>query len=342
MKNKQIARNYFLVKIFAIPYLSFLKPMLKRFLFALLLLATAGICSSWGFFAHAKINRLAVFTLPPAMIKFYKNNISYLESHAVDPDKRRYTDTAEAARHYLDADHYGLAPFDSIPPKWKDAVAKYSEDTLKAYGIVPWQIQKTYRYLVKALEERDSSKILKLSADLGHYVSDAHVPLHTTQNYNGQLTHQEGIHAFWESRLPELFSKRYDFFVGKAKYIENPLNEAWKILKNTNSYKDSVLLIEARLSAKFPSDRKYTFFERNGKVIKDYSEKYSSAYHKALNGMIERQMQASILATGSFWYSAWVDAGQPELKRFAHRPASSLEQSFAAPIKSSITPRAED
>ncbi len=316
--------------------------MFKRILFAALLLATAGICASWGFFAHAKINRLSVFTLPPAMIKFYKNNICYLEAHAVDPDKRRYTDTAEAARHYLDADHYGLAPFDSIPPKWKDAVAKYSEDTLKAYGIVPWQIQKTYYNLVKAFEERDSLRILKLSADLGHYVSDAHVPLHTTENYNGQFTHQEGIHAFWESRLPELFSKQYDFFVGKAKYLENPLNEAWKILKNTNSYKDSVLLIEARLSKKFPTDRKYSFFERNGKVVRDYSGEYSTAYHKALNGMVERQMQASIFATGSFWYSAWVDAGQPELKRFPQRNTNLAEQTHTSPLKERMIGRPED
>ncbi|HEY0056853.1 MAG TPA: zinc dependent phospholipase C family protein [Pedobacter sp.] len=316
--------------------------MLKRLLFAVFLLAIIGICASWGFFAHAKINRLAVFTLPPAMIKFYKNNIGYLEYHAVDPDKRRYTDTAEAARHYLDADHYGLAPFDSIPPKWKDAVAKYTEDTLKAYGIVPWQIQKSYYNLVKAFEERDSFRILKLSADLGHYVSDAHVPLHTTENYNGQLTHQEGIHAFWESRLPELFSKQYDFFVGKARYIENPLNEAWKILKKTNSYKDSVLLIEARLSKKFPTDRKYGFFERNGKVVRDYSEEYSTAYHKALNGMVERQMQASIFATGSFWYSAWVDAGQPELKRFSKRNTNLPEQTLTSPLNDRIIARPEN
>ncbi len=102
---------------------------------------------------------------------------------------------------------------------------------------MPWQIQRTYLSLVKAFEQKDASKILKHSADLGHYVADAHVPLHTTENYNGQLTNQMGIHAFWESRLPELFYSTYDLFVGKATYIENPLKEAWAILKNTNSYK---------------------------------------------------------------------------------------------------------
>ena len=278
------------------------------------LIAIAVLCSSWGFFAHQRINRLAVFTLPQSMNSFFKRNIEYLTAHAVDADKRRYADENEASRHYLDADHYGASPFDSIPEKWKDAVARYTEDTLKAYGIVPWQIERSYHALVKAFQERDSSRILRYSADLGHYLADAHVPLHTTENYNGQLTNQVGIHAFWESRLPELYSDKYDFFVGRATYIEDPLKKAWKILRNTFSYKDSVLAIESRLNASFASDRKYSFSVRNGSLIKQYSEDYSAAYHRALNGMIERQMRSSIITIGSFWYSAWVDAGQPDLK----------------------------
>ena len=66
-----------------------------------------------------------------------------------------------------------------------------------------------------AFIEKDSDKILKYSADLGHYIADAYVPLHTTENYNGQLTGQKGIHAFWESRLPELFSEDYNYLVDK-------------------------------------------------------------------------------------------------------------------------------
>ena len=77
---------------------------------------------------------------------------------------------------------------------------------------------------------------------------------------------------------------------------------------------DSTLLIEKRLSKSFPSDKKYTYSERNNKVIKEYSLEYSKAYHVALNGMVEQQMRNSILAVGSFWYSAWVDAGQPDMK----------------------------
>jgi hypothetical protein len=33
-----------------------------------------------------------------------------------------------------------------------------------------------------------------------------------------------------------------------------------------------------------------------------------------LDGMIERRMRQSIYAIASFWYTAWVNAGQPDLK----------------------------
>ncbi|MEO8794832.1 MAG: zinc dependent phospholipase C family protein, partial [Daejeonella sp.] len=285
--------------------------------------------SSWGFFAHQRINRLAVFTLPKGMIKFYKSNIDYLTVHAVDPDKRRYSDSLEAPRHFLDADRYGTSPFDSLPKKWKDATEKYGVKTITSNGIVPWQIERTYYSLVKAFETRDSAKILKYSADIGHYIADAHVPLHTTENYNGQLTNQVGIHAFWESRLPELFSDNYDYYVGRAEYIENPLKEAWKIVEHTYQLKDSVLEIESRLSKSFPSDNKYAFSERNGLVIKQYSEEYSTAYHILLNGMVETQMRSSIKSIGNFWFSAWVDAGQPDLKHLSRKNQSDEERNSA-------------
>src|ERR1043165_5539418 len=87
---------------------------------------------SWGFFGHQKINRMAVFTLPEGMIGFYKQHIEYISAHAVDPDKRRYANADEAPRHYIDIDHYGEHAFDSVPHWWKKAVARYTEDTLKA------------------------------------------------------------------------------------------------------------------------------------------------------------------------------------------------------------------
>ncbi|WP_316792460.1 zinc dependent phospholipase C family protein [Pedobacter frigoris] len=293
---------------------------MKQLVLSAFLILALILFGSWGFFAHMKINRFAVFTLPNGINRFYKANIKYLSEHAVDPDKRRYADTAEAPRHYLDVELYEKN-IDSIPRKWEDAVKRYGLTTLNENGILPWQIQVSYYKLVNAFKTRDSVKILVYSAYLGHYIADAHVPLHTTKNHNGQLTGQTGIHAFWESRLPELFHGNYNYMVGKARYIENPLKEAWRIITHTHSLVDSVLQCEALLSDNFPSYRKYSFSERNATVTKQYSKEYATAYQQLLNNMVERQMKASILAIGSFWYAAWIDAGQPDLQHFKKNSA---------------------
>jgi hypothetical protein len=298
---------------------------MKRSFVVLSLLICILTLTSWGFFAHSRINELAVFTLPPGIKRFYKSNISYLRVHAVDPDKRRYSDTLEAPRHYLDVEVYEKE-IDSIPLRWNDALSKYGIVKLNANGILPWQIQRSYYNLVNAFKERDSVKILRASAFLGHYIADAHVPLHTTENHNGQLSNQQGIHAFWESRLPELFAGQYNFVVGRARYIEDPLKEAWQIVKHSHALVDSTLLTEAALSKVYSKRKKYSYSERKNQVLKQYSKAYSEAYNQAMNNMVERQMRAAISAIGCFWYSAWVDAGQPSMEQLKKVPASILEQ----------------
>ena len=115
----------------------------------------------WGFYAHQKINYYAVFLLPPEMVVLFKPNISFLSEHAIDPDKRRYAVPDEGPRHYIDIDHYGIYPYESLPHKWNDAVIKFGEDSLKAYGIVPWHIQNMLRRLTDAFKEKNFSKIMK-------------------------------------------------------------------------------------------------------------------------------------------------------------------------------------
>ena len=268
----------------------------------------------WGFYAHKRVNRYAVFTLPEELVGFYKKHIDHLTEHAIDADKRRYAIKEEAARHYIDIDHYGENPFKVMPRKWTGAVEKFSEDTLLAYGIVPWHIQTIYNRLVSAFQQKDIDYILKNSADLGHYVSDAHVPLHTTENYNGQLTNQKGIHAFWESRLPELFADDYDYLVGTAEYQYSVLDVAWQAVESSFIALDSVLLFDKELSQEFEQDKQYSYEKRGSKTIKVKSADYSLAYHTKLDGMVERRLRLSISTIGNLWYSAWVDAGQPILE----------------------------
>ncbi|WP_345948627.1 zinc dependent phospholipase C family protein [Mucilaginibacter sp. PAMB04274] len=247
------------------------------------------------------------------MSSFYEANITYITEHATSADKRRYVDSTEIPRHYFDADHFGKDPFHTVPQKWNDAIQKYTADTLYKYGTLPWTIQYNYYRLVDAFKNKDTSAILHYSAYLGHYVADACVPLHTTQNHDGQLTHQEGIHSLWESRLPEQFSDSYYYYVGKARYLENPLWQAFILCRSSYKSVDSVLRLQRQLDKTFPADKKYEIIQRGKRKVKDYSAAYCRAYHALLKGMVQRRMRVAVLNIGSYWYSAWVDAGQPDL-----------------------------
>ncbi|GAB3711328.1 hypothetical protein GCM10027592_48770 [Spirosoma flavus] len=272
---------------------------------------------AWGFYAHQQINRLAVFTLPVEMMPFFKKHIDFLTDNAVNPDKRRYAVVGEASRHFIDLDAYPDTLITTLPRFYKDAADQYGTDTLALHGIVPWQIQLTKYQLTEAFKQRNVRRILRIAADLGHYIADANVPLHTTRNYNGQLTNQQGIHGFWESRLPELFSTTYDFLTGQAEYVPSPQKAAWRAVFRANAALDSVLRFEQKLTDEVGESRKFGFEERNGITTKVYSADFSRKYHELLRGQVERQMRASVKMVGDFWYTCWVDAGQPDLRKLA-------------------------
>jgi len=299
---------------------------MKAFVLILLAVFISQPCFCWGFFGHQKINYYAVFLLPPEMLVFYKPNIDYIKEHAVDPDKRRYLLAQEGARHYIDIDQYGKYPYEALPRKWNQAVEKFGEDSLQSKGIVPWWIQVMLQRLTQAFRDKSAAAILKVSAELGHYIADAHVPLHASHNHNGQYSGQKGIHGLWESRIPELLAdKEWDFFIAPAVYIKDPLHFTWERVLESAAAADTVLAYEKLLTTQFPEDQKYAFETRNDVVLRQYSSSFTIAYDKKMKGMVERRMRQSVFAIASFWYTAWVNAGQPDLRNLSQKPLSQSE-----------------
>ena len=288
--------------------------MMKNCVWMVLFLAMTKQCFCWGFYAHRQVNYYAVFLLPPGMLGLYKKEIAFLSDHAVDPDKRRYAVPEEGPRHYIDLDRYGDHPFPDLPRSWEAACAKFGEDSLQRHGIAPWWILRMMQRLTKAFESGNRPQILKYSAELGHYLSDIHVPLHACSNHNGQFTGQQGIHGFWESRIPELFAaSSFDFLVGRAAYLADVPGFVWSRVLESAAASDTVLRVERELSARISPDRKFSFEFRNGSVVRQYAAGYSDQYHRMLKGMVERRMRQSVYAVASCWYTAWVNAGQPDL-----------------------------
>lgn len=358
-------------------------------------------CPDWGFFAHRRINRLAVLTLPPQMMVFFKRHIDWIADHAVDPDMRRYATKQEGPRHFIDLDNYGSMPFAQLPRTWPEAMAAYTDlfvvtasndsllvcgrehplpdslhealhalyaryilpqfyrdettlspdslrrflgsripadartafytDRLSEHGVLPWHLQRMQNQITQAFRRRDAQAVKRYCAEMGHYIGDAHVPLHTTSNYNGQKTNQHGIHGFWESRIPELFAdESYDYLIGKPEYIRNYTDHYWNIVLNSHLLVDSVLSIEKLLRGTFPPDRQMCPDVRLGIAVITPCRDFAAAYQTAMRGMVERRMRAAVHAVSSCWYSAWVDAGQPDLRQIESGADTEEEKQMAA------------
>ncbi len=189
------------------------------------------------------------------------------------------------------------------------------------HGILPWYIVEVKQALTAAFRYRNVIQILRLSADLGHYLADANVPLHTTENHDGQLTQQEGIHGLWESRLPELFFGSYNLFTGPAEYVDCPQQRAWKAVYAAHSLVKDVLRVERELSNQFPPTEKYSFEQKGRTLRKGHSVAYATAYHTLLQGQVEQQLRASIKMVGDFWMTCWIDAGRPSLQLLLQQPS---------------------
>lgn len=297
---------------------------LKKSITILCMTSSFGIYA-WGFLCHQHINRQAVFSLPDEMFGFYKQYIVFLTEKAVNPDKRRYILTNEAPKHFIDVDYYKDTSFIRQKPNWFTAKSRFSEDTLTKHGTLPWNIILLRTQLIEAFAQKDVERILKLSADVGHYLGDASVPLHSSQNYNGQFTNQVGIHALWESRIPELYIDEFSYWGIQARYVNNWNTEIWNTVLSSHALVDSVLKVERELSIQYDEDRKYQVDVRGAMNTKTYSREFTKAYHEKLNRMVEKRMRHSIQLVADFWYSCWIDAGQPNLD-MQHQDLKNIEK----------------
>jgi hypothetical protein len=206
-----------------------------------------------------------------------------------------------------------------MPVTWQAAVEKYSVDTLKKYGYVPYQILREDSMLINAFKHKNADSIFFYADDLAHYIEDANVPLHTAINYDGQLTNQKGIHALWESTIPELELSNYNLHSKhKATYIKDKLAIIWKAIRQAHALLPEMFEKEKEVAKNFPDDSKYVEVMRYGRKTKVYSDAFAKQYAVVLGSTINNQLINSTNMVADFWYSAWVDAGKPNLNSLCH------------------------
>ena len=250
---------------------------------------------TWGTKGHRTTNRIAIGAVPSPLGEFYRLNFDVIVKLAMDADNAKDTDPEEHPRHFIDFDEYGQYPFPNLPEDYNAAVAKFGADVVTHRGIVPWQIELTYRRLVQAFQNANGRDVLKHSAWLGHYVGDVHVPLHTTSNYDGKATSQKGFHSYFESRLLNEHVSPDEIKPQQGQELKRSPHElAFEWARESFTYVQPIL--DADLANRFADGkRNLSGFAKTAKPI---------AVDRLTKG-------ASRLA--SLWYTAWIEAGRVDL-----------------------------
>ena len=294
-----------------------------------------GEASGWGSNGHAFINRKVVYHLPNQMMLFIQDS-SFFAQHASDPDARRSSDTvttlyAEAPKHFMDIDDY--PNFRNLTRNLDSLVMMYGLSRVKNNGTNPWATVWNYDSLVAQLQRGDWTKAKLTAADLGHYVGDAHQPLHNTKNYDGQYTNNSGVHSRYESTMLTTTYYLNSLYITPATvhYVADRINFVFDYVLHTNGYVDTVL--QADTYAKVTSG-----WNGSGNPPASY---YNALWSRTRDITLE-QMQRATLDLGSLWYSAWVDAGLISLTgvlpNASTTPAEfSLGQNYPNPFNPSTT-----
>ena len=59
-----------------------------------------------------------------------------------------------------------------------------------------------------------------------------------------------------------------------------------------------------------------------------YTKEYATKLHEKMNGMVELQMRKSVQIVANFWYTAWVNAGKPDLSNLDNNQVTSRNAKF--------------
>jgi len=231
---------------------------------ALVMLSLPSTALAWGFETHKFIVSRAIDLLPAAIRPFFEANRTFVVEHSIDPDLWRTAGfTDEPPRHFVDMDAYGKSPFTELPRDYDAALVKFGADTLNRNGLLPWRTSEMTGNLGRAFQTvgrgYSTADIKFFSAIIGHYVADAHVPLHAVLNYDGQLTGQNGVHTRFEEDLFVRYGKQLNIQPPPLQSIPNVRDFIFDTLLESYQNSDALLAAdrEAIGSADTYDDRYY-------------------------------------------------------------------------------------
>ena len=254
---------------------------------------------AWGRNGHRLVVNKAIDTLPPDIRAFFESNRALLVQHVTDPLDALAKTPAERHNHFIQFDKYGRFPFEALPRNYKSAVMKFGKTKLDVNGLLPWQIGVYSEKLTEALKAGKWDEARLDAAILANYVSEAHDPFNTTDNLDGRLSRQNGVNERFGTALIDRYSSFFPMRPNDAMFISDPTDRAFEACLSSHSWLETILL----------ADRK----ARQGE--NSFTDEYYDRFYNQAAAILIRQLSDAATDVGSFWLTAWINAGRPPLPR---------------------------
>lgn len=258
---------------------------------------------AWGFAGHRLIMARAIDLLPAELKPFFDRFRDEIVVRVVDPDLWRNVGWEDDPNHFVDfgMPELGPYPFEGLPREYDRALAKFGAAVMKRVGFLPWREAEMFGNLRRGMEgfarqsPYASSDVILFSAVAAHYIQDAHQPFHASNNYDGQLTGNNGIHARFERDLIERFQSRLTLTPPAPKAIADPRQAAFDTLLESYKLVDPILAADNEAVA--------------GKDV--YDDDYFEKFFAKVKPILERRLSDAIAATAGVIIGAWEAAGKP-------------------------------
>jgi len=269
------------------------------FTLALLIALRPSLALAWGNNANRLVVNRAIDTLPQDIRPFFDANRSILLQHVNDPfgTPGKLITPAERRNQFLFLDKYGRFPFEQLPRSYKAAVAKFGKSKLESNGLLPWQIGVFSAKLTDAMREGKWEDAKLFAAILANYVTGAHDPFNTTDNNDGHLSAQNGINERFGTALVDRYSSYFFMRPNDAAFIADPTDHAFEACLGSHSWLETILY----------ADRE----ARRG--VNAYTDEYYDHFYNQAGAVLIRQLSDAASDVGSYWLTAWKNAGQPQL-----------------------------
>lgn len=265
---------------------------------ALCLLGAAPAAQAWGANGHKLVTGKAVDSLPPEMRRFFDARRSILTQRVLAPlEWLKKNGAAEERNHRIFLEKYGRFPFADLPRNYELARRRLGRLVLERNGLLPWQIGVFSQRLTEAFRTGDWDAVTNHAGALAFYVAQAHDPFQSTDNFDGRLSGQPGVHRRFSEQLLERYGLFFFLRPNDAQYIVDPTDHAFESCLSAHSWLENILVADRRARA----------------GLTDYNDTYYDRFYNQAGAILVRQLSDAASDIGAYWLTAYRNAGSPPL-----------------------------